>query len=359
MLAMLPDEQAGPLLTMVAALGVDVSGLSATPATADVLHRLMEHQAALDEERVENLVAVLDDEARSGMEKVRASKRLTELSPARAGEVAAAIIAVHVAAARALDVDATADRRMILGQLSTLPLGEMSRDAVHASAVTDGEIALAQGRLDDAFEILERFDPALAEPDVRALYENILRARWDDAMQQRDWALAAATIARGEAASVESIDLGDWQATLERRRALPLRILAWSIAGALTLLALYALHAFGLTAAIRRRIAERDARRAELSRQWEPDVVEATHADDASASDDALPQRDSPQRDSPQRDSPQRDSQVDERDHTGPGDDGEAIADSWSAPSHDEQHDLAEDEPQGEDDRSPLDDFAA
>lgn len=343
LLAMLPEAQAGPLLAMVAALGVDVSALSSVPTIADVVQRLMQHERALDEERVENLVAVITGDAQHDlMEKVRTSKRLTELSPERAAEVGEAIIAAHVAAAHAIDIEAEGERRAILGQLSELPLGDMSRRAVYAAVVTDGEIALARQRLDHVFEILERLDPALSDEGVRSLYEKALRARWDEAMTARDWPLAEATIAKAERTVADAIDIDEWRTTLEQRRGLPLRILAWSIAGALTLVALYALHAFGLTAAIRRRIAERDARRAELSRQWEPDVVEATHEDDANASDVAPSE-----------------NAVDEREHTGAGDDGEAIADSWSARSHDEHRDVGEHEPLDEVDRSPLDDFAA
>lgn len=342
LLAMLPDEQAAPLLSMIGALGVDVAGLPATPGTADVLQRLMEHERQLEHERVERLVEIITDtEQPNPMEKVRACKRLSELSPARADEIGDAVIAAHVDAARSLEADAVAERRAVLGQLAELPLGKSSRAAVRASVLTDAELALARGELDPVFELLERYDPAIADADVRTLYEASLRARWQQSMAARDWTAAEATIAKADQVLSDVIDTTEWQASLDEQRSLPIRILLWSLVAAVTVTASYALHAFGLTAAIRRRIAERDARRAELSRQWEPDDVEPSPTEQHTQHDEVAAGDDEPS---------EHHNEAEERANNGGGDDAEAIADSWSAPSRDERDEV---------DASPLDDFAA
>lgn len=333
LLAMLPDEHAGRLLAMVGTMGVDVSGLSAAPTIADVLQRLMEHERQLEHERTERLVELITDVASTdSMAKVRASKRLTEVAPTRAADIADAIITAHVTAARSLEADAAAERRAVLTQLAELPLGEATRAAVRASVVTDAELALGRGELDVVFELLERHDPALADTSARTMYENALRTRWQQSMAARDWTSAEATIAKADQLLADVIDTAQWQARLDQQRSLPLRIVFWMVVGALTVLAFYALHALGLTAAIRRRIAERDARRAELSRQWEPDVVDPAEAAVVSSGDD---------------EPSEQHNEAEERVHSGVTDDGEAIADSWSAPSNDEV------------DGSPLDVFAA
>lgn len=268
LLASLPERHAAELTQLSRAMGVDVDGhrSGAEPTLVEVLEALREHDEKIQAKRIAELEQELAKPARTITEiraRVRAAELLIAASPQRAEESADAVIAAHVEAARAFDVDFPLERRTALRRLSEMPLGTRHADAARASAVVDAELASMRGESAEALTALERFDPALEHPDVHAAYLGILQARWDALVADGAWDELDAMLRRVDELGprfADSFDVAAHRIELERHRARPKLVVAVIVGSASFLLLSIALHVLGVFARVRRRLRRKAAR---------------------------------------------------------------------------------------------------
>jgi hypothetical protein len=287
LLASLPERHAAELTELSRSMGIDVDARrsGATPTFVEVLAALREHDEKVRIDRIDVLVVDVGRAASTITElraRVRAADLLAATSPSHAEAAADAIITAHVEAARAFDIEFPMERRSALRRLGELPLGSRRADAARASVVVDAELAAARGEATAALDALERFDPALEHPDVRAAYVGALMREWDLLVAASDWDALDALLARAELTVAQDFDVATHRAEIEQHRRRPKIVLAIVVGTALACLFLIALHVLGVFA----RIAV-IARRFRRARAAPPDDHDDAGADADDAGDDA------------------------------------------------------------------------
>lgn len=322
LLAALPERHAAQLAELSRAMGVEMSSAAdgAAPSVATLLEGVREYDERVQRDRIEDLVHEVATVATGvpGLRaQLRAAARLAEAAPARAQSAADPIIALHVAAARALDGESPGERRAALRQLVGLPLGPRHADAERAAALVDAELAAARGEVDAALDMLVDFDPALEHTDARALYLEIANRRWDELVAAKAWDGADALLARAEATVPEEFDVETRAAELHERRQAPLRIVGMVVGAMLAIVLLVALQVLGVFAAIGKKLHARWTAMRERGRERERE-----HERDSDQDRDRDRDRD---RD-PDQDLDQDDEHEDDREDDQPRGSGDAVA---------------------------------
>ncbi len=385
LLAVMPEKHAAQLEGLARSMGVDLGARGGVGADADadingLLEALREHDERVQTDRIEDLVRELATPATAVPAlriQVTAARRLAEAAPSRAEAIADAIIDAHVAAARALDDELSGESRAVLRQLRDLPLGTRHADAARAATITGAELAADTNEFDPALGSLEKFDPALADPEIRAAYLGILGRRYDDLIAMKAWDDLDGLLDRADVVVSDEFDVDARRSDILERRRAPLRIIGGVVGVGLAIVLLAALHMYGVFAAIRRpfvawreRVAER--RRASAL-EYEPDAT----PDPVDDPDVAVDQADDDDDDGIDTDpvdeivpNPSVDVAIaDPEDPPGTDAAAEAARDAAVEAARDAAVEAARDPPVSEllgdswsandGDRSPLDDFAA
>lgn len=267
LLASLPERHAAELGRLSLAMGVDVDAHRKGPTATlvEILDALRDHDERTQRDRIAALVEEVAEPAKGTTQlraRVRAAELLAATSPELAVASADAIIAAHVEAARAFDIDFPLERRATIRRLGELPLGARHADATRAAALVDAELAAARGESEQALTDLERFDPTFEHEAVRAAYVAIVLRRWDELVIARAWDDLDELLARvenGDAAVAEAFDVPTHRNELDAHRRRPKIALGIVIGAAVFVAIAIALHVLGVFTALRRRRSRPDA----------------------------------------------------------------------------------------------------
>ncbi|MFO0632084.1 MAG: hypothetical protein U0168_04460 [Nannocystaceae bacterium] len=227
LLAALPERWAPELAAACRSLGVDVGASGENRSIPELLDAVRDHDVAAQQRRTDELVERIGQQATDRMVlrlQLQAAGTLAETAPGELEPLADAVIAQHVTAAREADTDAPGESRAALRRLEQLPLGARQRDAQRAVAMTRSELAEAHGDVDEALAELERHEPELEHPQVRARYVGILAREYDRLLAARAWPELDALFERAEPVA-EDFELALRRAHVDDLRRRPLVIL--------------------------------------------------------------------------------------------------------------------------------------
>ena len=219
----MPVELAPQLLESFRALGLDTSEFvqEGVVDVVGVLDEFESQEARLDRHRATELVEKIVD---NGVEpstlrtSVSAITRLAQLDEEAIEANAELLIAVLSEAAWEFDQDNPTESTKALGLLEQLRFGRHTAAARTAAVMTKARLAERAGEAFEALAALVEHDPELADPNVRALWTEMMSRQFEAHLSAGKYDLATRLIDQAEALRVEEIDATELRRQLKWRR---------------------------------------------------------------------------------------------------------------------------------------------